>query len=265
MLSLYVQEEEQAALDDEAERRRKRVQAWQEQRTKAQVLEEAAAQEAAQKAKGWSLEDDLDEVSPCDHDTLLVMRFMLSPLCVCCVWEGWLVTDIALEARVLKAAVVGVQEDTAAGGVGRTDDMEEDEVDPLDAFMNENAAKTSAPKPPVREPVQEEELDPLDAFMAHNTVASSPAPKQEDAKPKQEEPDEDIDPLDAFMATEIIPVANGPSKPDPSSQVLPQCLLHSCDNKCSQCHFMSWSLQTSHPICWLHQPFASWQHSVHRA
>lgn len=57
-----VQEEEQAALDDEAERRRKRVQAWQEQRTKAQALEEAAAQEAAQKAKGWSLEDDLDEV-----------------------------------------------------------------------------------------------------------------------------------------------------------------------------------------------------------
>ena len=39
------------------------MQAWQEQRTKAQVMEEAAAQEAAQKAKGWSLEDDLDEVS----------------------------------------------------------------------------------------------------------------------------------------------------------------------------------------------------------
>ena len=39
------------------------MQAWQEQRTKAQALEEAAAQEAAEKAKGWSLEDDLDEVS----------------------------------------------------------------------------------------------------------------------------------------------------------------------------------------------------------
>ena len=58
-----MQEEEQAALDDEAERRRKRVQAWQEQKANALALEEAAAQEAAQKAKGWSLEDDLDEVS----------------------------------------------------------------------------------------------------------------------------------------------------------------------------------------------------------
>lgn len=59
---LTVQEEEQAVLDDEAERRRKRVQAWQEQKAKALVAEEAAAQDAAQKAKGWSLEDDLDEV-----------------------------------------------------------------------------------------------------------------------------------------------------------------------------------------------------------
>ena len=59
---LSVQEEEQAALDDEAERRRKRVQAWQEQKAKAAAQEEADAQEAALKAKGWSLEDDLDEV-----------------------------------------------------------------------------------------------------------------------------------------------------------------------------------------------------------
>ena len=108
-------------------------------------------------------------------------------------------------------------------------------MDPLDAFMNENAAKTSAPKPPVREAAKEEELDPLDAFMAQNTVASSAAPKQEDAKPKQEEPDEDIDPLDAFMATEIIPVANGPSKAAPSSQVSSCYSLHSPDMRCSQC------------------------------
>ncbi len=145
------------------------------------------------------------------------------------------------------AAVIGVQEDTAAGGMGRTDDMEEDEVDPLDAFMNDNAAKTSAPKRPVREPAKEEELDPLDAFMAQNTVASIAAPKQEEAKPKQEEPDEDIDPLDAFMATEIIPVANGPSKADPSSQVSPQCPLHSLDKRCSRCHLISWTLQAPTP------------------
>ena len=59
---VHVQEEEQAALDDEAERRRKRVQAWQEQKANALVAEEAAALKAANKAKGWSLEDDLDEV-----------------------------------------------------------------------------------------------------------------------------------------------------------------------------------------------------------
>ena len=59
---MHVQEEEQAALDDEAERRRKRVQAWQEQKAKALADEEAAALKAANKAKGWSLEDDLDEV-----------------------------------------------------------------------------------------------------------------------------------------------------------------------------------------------------------
>ena len=120
------------------------------------------------------------------------------------------------------AGVYDLQEDTAAGGVGRTDDMEEDELDPLDAFMNDNAAKTSAPKPPVREATKDEEPDPLDAFMAQNNVASTAAPKQEDAKPKQE-PDEDVDPLDAFMATEIIPVANGPSKAAPSSQVSLAC------------------------------------------
>ena len=65
---MHVQEEEQAALDDEAERRRKRVQAWQEQKANALAAEEAAALKAANKAKGWSLEDDLDEVG---HQPLL--------------------------------------------------------------------------------------------------------------------------------------------------------------------------------------------------
>ena len=67
---MHVQEEEQAALDDEAERRRKRVQAWQEQKAKALVAEEAAALKAANKAKGWSLEDDLDEVR---HQPLMTL------------------------------------------------------------------------------------------------------------------------------------------------------------------------------------------------
>ena len=227
-----MQEEEQAALDDEAERRRKRVQAWQEQRTKAQAMEEAAAQEAAQKAKGWSLEDDLDEVSPLLLSQLeatyctsaLAAASLLSSLLPMLLCQG----PVAVHRHSLAEAWKGkgglhdVQEDTAAGGVGRTDDMEEDELDPLDAFMNDNAAKTSAPKRPVREPTKDEDLDPLDAFMSQN-VPSNAAPKQEDTKPKQEH-DEDIDPLDAFMAAEIIPVANGPSKAPPSSQVSLPCL-----------------------------------------
>ena len=54
--------------------------------------------------------------------------------------------------------------------------MDEDDIDPLDAFMHENAAKASAPpKRPVRKPDDEEELDPLDAFMAQNTAPASSA------------------------------------------------------------------------------------------
>ena len=99
--------------------------------------------------------------------------------------------------------------------------MDEDEVDPLDAFMNENAAKASAPpKRPVRNPEEEEELDPLDAFMAQNTATAGKAAavKAEAVTPKQE-PDGELDPLDAFMAAEINPVANGPSQAAASSQV----------------------------------------------
>lgn len=104
--------------------------------------------------------------------------------------------------------------------------MDEDDIDPLDAFMNENAAKASAPpKRPVRKPVDEEELDPLDAFMAQNTTTAgnaaavkADAVKAEAVTPKQE-PDAELDPLDAFMAAEINPVANGPSQAAASSQV----------------------------------------------
>ncbi len=125
-----------------------------------------------------------------------------------------------------------MQEDTAAGGVGRTDDMDDDELDPLDAFMNDNAAKASAPpKRPVRQPEKDEEVDPLDAFMAQGNVVSKAAPKREDVKPKQE-PDDELDPLDAFMATEITPVANGPSKAAPSSQVSPgSCYMRLCPSQ----------------------------------
>ena len=59
---LYKQEEEQAALDDEAERRRKRVQAWQEQKAKQMADEEAAAKAAEDEAVQWTFEDDSDEV-----------------------------------------------------------------------------------------------------------------------------------------------------------------------------------------------------------
>ncbi len=64
--ALWAQEEEQAALDDEAERRRKRVQAWQEQKAKQMAEEEQAVKDAAEEAVQWTFEDDSDEVRSCD-------------------------------------------------------------------------------------------------------------------------------------------------------------------------------------------------------
>lgn len=65
-----------------------------------------------------------------------------------------------------------LQEDTAAGGVRVADDAapmeEDDEVDPLDAFMSQNDAHATQLIKQAQEKAQvvEEEIDPLDAFMA---------------------------------------------------------------------------------------------------
>ncbi|BDA49746.1 DEAD-box ATP-dependent RNA helicase 42 [Coccomyxa sp. Obi] len=80
------------------------------------------------------------------------------------------------------------EEDTAAGGVGANGEakpMEEDE----------------------------DEVDPLDAFMSQNDAHATQLIKQAEEKAKEEE--EEIDPLDAFMAAEVLPAVtqNGLSKP----------------------------------------------------
>lgn len=81
-----------------------------------------------------------------------------------------------------------MQEDTAAGGIGANGEakpMEEDEDD----------------------------VDPLDAFMSQNDAHAIQLIKQAEEKAKEEE--EEIDPLDAFMAAEVLPAVtqNGLSKP----------------------------------------------------
>ncbi len=99
------------------------------------------------------------------------------------------------------------QEDTAAGGIGANGEakpMEEDE----------------------------EEVDPLDAFMSQNDEHATQLIKQAEEKAKEEE--EDIDPLDAFMAAEVLPAVtqNGLSKPS-------QPKVGSSDSFCMVCIFQS--------------------------
>ncbi len=71
----------------------------------------------------------------------------------------------------------------------------------------------------------DDEVDPLDAFMNQNDTHVTALIKQ--AQEKAEEVEEEIDPLDAFMAAEVLPAVtqNGLNK-TPQAQV--RCLpLHS--------------------------------------
>ncbi|KAK9806771.1 hypothetical protein WJX72_002237 [[Myrmecia] bisecta] len=125
--------EDQAQLDDEIERRRKRIALWQEQR---RVAEAAAAKAQAdgtddQQAGKWSFEDDDDEEDE-------------------------------------PQPAVAVQQ-TANGDVAMAE--AEDEVDPLDAFMADNATQ-AAPQVAANAAAAEgeAEVDPLDAFMASQVM-----------------------------------------------------------------------------------------------
>lgn len=62
--------------------------------------------------------------------------------------------------------------------------------------------------------MEDDEIDPLDAFMDQNDARATELIKKAEEKAKEEEEDE-VDPLDAFMAAEVLPAVtqNGISKP----------------------------------------------------
>jgi ATP-dependent RNA helicase DDX46/PRP5 len=148
-------EAEQAKLDAEMEKRRKRIQAWQEQRRKEEAA--AAAEEAAAKAgqeqgeggastkqKAWTLEDESS-----DED------------------EG----QPAGDAETQDVGAGDAVGDAVAA-------QEEEEVDPLDAFMQQSVLpEVKQQEEAAAAAEEEEEEDPLDAFMQNSVL---PAVKQQD-------------------------------------------------------------------------------------
>ncbi|KAK9809677.1 hypothetical protein WJX73_003655 [Symbiochloris irregularis] len=128
-------EKENAELDDEVTRRRKRIETWQaEQRRKAEEAA-AAAVAASQPAEAAALTAE-------DHDAA----------------DGvgqWTLEDDAVDDDDPQPAVAA---DADAPEEGT------DEVDPLDAFMADNDAQAAAAMP--QPAVKDEEVDPLDAFMS---------------------------------------------------------------------------------------------------
>ncbi len=128
----------QVELDDEAERRRKRIEAWQRQKA-ATAAEEAAAAAAsaaaadAAPAMAWTLEDEGDEV--------------------------------AVDAPARSGGNPGLSGAAAAA---------EPDVDPLDAFMATNDAAAAVQNQAIEAAAvaaaEDDDVDPLDAFMATSVL-----------------------------------------------------------------------------------------------
>ncbi|KAI3433563.1 hypothetical protein D9Q98_003374 [Chlorella vulgaris] len=164
-------EAEQAKLDGEMEKRRKRIQAWQEQRRKDEAA--AAAADATAKAgaeqdqaataaganqKAWTFEDESSE----DEDDGQRQA------------TGSADGDVTMQDAAAGEAVASVPAAATAAA-------EEDEVDPLDAFMQASvlpAVKQLDDEAAAAAAAAAEEVDPLDAFMQSNVL---PAVKQLDA------------------------------------------------------------------------------------
>ncbi|KAI3711456.1 hypothetical protein L2E82_41558 [Cichorium intybus] len=120
-------EEEQRKLDDEMEKRRRRVQEWQEKRRKKE--EEREQTDEPKSGKTWTLEGESDdeEAAPVENE------------------EGDMDVDdnVKQKGEIENGNGDGIVNgsdsvDTVAPlqNGGDNHDMEEDEVDPLDAFMN---------------------------------------------------------------------------------------------------------------------------------
>ncbi|KAI3913565.1 hypothetical protein MKX01_022146 [Papaver californicum] len=119
-------EEEQRKLDEEMDKRRRRVQEWQELKRKKEESERGGKQEEeendeSKSGKKWTLEgesDDEEAVPPSKSDNEMDVDDNLKPVSD---GEDKMVVDSKDEATVEN------------GGEGEN---EEDDIDPLDAFMN---------------------------------------------------------------------------------------------------------------------------------
>eukprot|EP00887_Chlorella_sp_A99_P005469 scaffold1.g5469.t1 len=186
-------EAEQAELDAEMEKRRKRIEAWQEQRRKLQAAEEveqraAEEAEAAAKQKAWTLEDE--ESEPEEEEEGAGEEQGEGP------GDGQ--PDGAGGAAAEGAGAAGA---AAPPPPTRAGDDEEEEEDALDAFMTQNAkslgrgrggaAARKAAAPPAAAPA------PGPPPGGAQAMEIEPAPAEEE--------EEEEDPLDAFMAAEVLP------------------------------------------------------------
>lgn len=146
-------EAEAKQLEVNAEKQRKRAEAWQKMQRAKAASDAAAAAEPEQQAKKWSFEDDDD-----DDDE----------------------PPAAADGAEAPAAAAAPAAAPLPGGLKPLADDEEDEVDPLDAFMaaNDSAAAKQAAAAAQPQPMDaegEDEIDPLDAFMAGLPAAAEPA------------------------------------------------------------------------------------------
>uniref|UniRef100_A0A7N0TTU3 RNA helicase n=2 Tax=Kalanchoe fedtschenkoi TaxID=63787 RepID=A0A7N0TTU3_KALFE len=133
-------EEEQRQLDDEMEKRRRRVQEWQELKRKKEELEKAKQVEEPNSGKAWTLEgeSDDDETAHPDNvgDDMIVDNN---------------INDDGVDNMIIDAEN-RTDEPLMENGLGENGAAEEDDIDPLDAFMNsmvlpevEKLKSTSAP------------------------------------------------------------------------------------------------------------------------
>ncbi|WJX82674.1 DEAD-box ATP-dependent RNA helicase 42 [Trifolium repens] len=151
-------EVEQKRLDGEMEKRRRRVQEWQEQKRKEEEAEREKQGEASvtelESGKAWTLEgeDSDDEDGTGRHTSMDVDE------------DNKLAHNEPRESMVVDVDNGTVASDLHNGDAGAPTD---DEIDPLDAFMN------SMVLPEIEK--------------SHNAVNSTPSDKASDLKPKDKE------------------------------------------------------------------------------
>ncbi|XP_050208052.1 DEAD-box ATP-dependent RNA helicase 42 [Mercurialis annua] len=120
-------EDEQKKLDDEMEKRRRRVQEWQELKRKNEEVEkdkhgEASNNDEPHTGKTWTLEGESDdeEAPPTEKlETIMDLDEIAKP-------DKEAATSIAVDSNNKMVAIDN----------GQNDATEDDDIDPLDAFMN---------------------------------------------------------------------------------------------------------------------------------